>query len=383
MSWPHLHKRTWALLAVLAPMLALFAYVALSTGLLAPVPVTVATVESRAIAPSLFGVGTVEARASYRIGPTFAGRLKRVEVQVGDHVKAGQLLGEMNPVDLDERIRSQEAAVTAAEAGLQEASARLAHARHQASRYEQLLAARSTSEELSTTKRHELQVAEAAAGAARENVARARSERDALLAQRGNLRLVAPAKGIVVAREIDPGTTVVAGQAVVEVVDPDSLWINVRFDQISAGALAAGLAARIELRSHQGQPLSGQVLRVEPKADAVTEETLAKVLFDGRPHPLPALGELAEVTVQLPPLPPAPVIPNAAIRREGGKPGVWRLTEEGLRFTPVRLGAADLDGRVQVREGLRSGDGIVTYSEKSIAAHSRIKVVEQIAGGTP
>lgn len=383
MSWPHLHQRTWALLAVLAPMLALFAYVAFSTGLLAPVPVTLATVESRAIAPALFGVGTVEARASYRIGPTFAGRLRRVEVQVGDHVRAGQLLGEMDPVDLDDRIRSQEAAVKAAEAGLQEASARLAHARHQASRYQQLLAARSTSEELFTTKRHELQLAEAGAGAAREQLARARAEREAVLAQRGNLRLVAPAKGIVVARDIDPGTTVVAGQTVVELVDPDRLWINARFDQIGAGALASGLAATIELRSHQGQPLAGSVLRVEPKADAVTEETLAKVLFEGRPLPMPALGELAEVTVRLPPLPPAPVIPNAAIRREDGKPGVWRFTDGELRFTPVRLGAADLDGRVQVREGLRSGDRIVTYSEKAIAARSRIKVVEQIAGVTP
>lgn len=383
MSWPHLHKRTWALLAVLAPMLALFAYVAFSTGLLAPVPVTVATVESRTVAPALFGVGTVEARASYRIGPTFAGRLRRVEIQVGDHVRAGQLLGEMDPVDLDDRIRSQEAAVKAAEAGLQEASARLAHARHQASRYEQLLAARSTSEELFTTKRHELQLAEAGAGAAREQVVRARAEREALLAQRGNLRLVAPARGIVVAREIDPGTTVVAGQTVVELVDPDRLWVNARFDQIGAGALASGLGAMIELRSHQGQPLSGSVLRVEPKADAVTEETLAKVLFEGRPQPMPALGELAEVTVRLPPLPPAPVIPNAAIRREDGKPGVWRLTDGELRFTPVRLGAADLDGMVQVREGLRSGDLIVTYSEKSITARSRIKVVEQVAGVTP
>lgn len=47
MSWQHLHKRTWALLAVLAPVLALFAYVAFSIGLLAPVPVTVATVPRR------------------------------------------------------------------------------------------------------------------------------------------------------------------------------------------------------------------------------------------------------------------------------------------------------------------------------------------------
>jgi multidrug resistance efflux pump len=44
-----------------------------------------------------------------------------------------------------------------------------------------------------------------------------------LVTQRGNLRLIAPADGLVSSRDADPGTTVVAGQAVVEVIDPESL----------------------------------------------------------------------------------------------------------------------------------------------------------------
>ena len=76
---------------------------------------TVSSVESRAITPALFGIGTVEARYTYKIGPTFAGRVKRLEVHVGDQVKAGQVLGEMEPVDLDARVRSQESAFKRAE----------------------------------------------------------------------------------------------------------------------------------------------------------------------------------------------------------------------------------------------------------------------------
>jgi multidrug efflux pump subunit AcrA (membrane-fusion protein) len=94
-------KRTLVVLVVLLPLLVLFIYVALRSGPLAPVPVTVARVENRSISPALFGIGTVEARYSYKIGPTFAGRVKRLSVQVGDRVKAGQVLGEMDPVDLD------------------------------------------------------------------------------------------------------------------------------------------------------------------------------------------------------------------------------------------------------------------------------------------
>lgn len=376
--------RTLALFAVIIPLLALFIYVGLRSGPLAPVAVTVATVESRAVTPALFGIGTVEARYTYKIGPTQAGRILRVDVQVGDQVKAGQVLGEMDPVDLDDRVRSQESAFKRAQAALREAQARQVYAQTEARRYEQLFAQRSISEEVVTSKRQELQIADAAQAAAEEDIARAGSDREGLLAQRSNLRLIAPGDGVVAVRNADPGTTIVAGQAVVEVIDPKSLWINVRFDQISASGLAGGLPARIVLRSHGDQVMPGQVLRMELKADAVTEETLAKVLFNDIPQPLPPLGELAEVTIDLPALAPAPVILNAAVHSQDNQVGVWQIVDGGdLQFSPVTLGAANLDGYVQVREGLKQGDQIVIYSEKALTARSRINVVERLPGMSP
>lgn len=375
-----LQKRTLALLAVIVPLLVLFIYVALRSGPLAPVAVTVVTVESRAVTPALFGIGTVEARYTYKIGPTSAGRVKHLDVHVGDHVTAGQVFGEMDPIDLDHRVRSQESALKRAEAALREAQTRQVYAQTQASRYEQLLTARSTSEEIVTTKRQELHIADAALSAAREDIARARSDREGLVAQRASLRLIAPVGGVVAVRDADPGTTIVAGQAVVEIIDPKSLWINVRFDQISASGLDAGLPARIALRSRGGQILEGHVLRVELKADAVTEEMLAKVTFDNQPEPLPPVGELAEVTIDLPALPAAPLIPNAAVQRQGDKIGVWKIVDGDLRFSPVKLGVSDLNGYVQVREGLKIGDQVLAYSEKAVTAKSRIKVVNHISG---
>ena len=375
--------RTLALLAVILPLLALFIYVGLRSGPLAPVAVTVVTVESRALTPALFGIGTVEARYTYKIGPTFAGRVKSLNVQVGDLVRAQQVLGEMDPVDLDDRVRSQEAVFKRAQATVREAETRLAYANTQAKRYEQLFAVRSSSEEARTTKRQEAQIADAALAAARQELARARSDREALMSQRSNLRLVAPVDGVVSMRDAEPGTTVVAGQAVVEVIDASSLWVNVRFDQISATGLAQDLPARIVLRSRGGQALPGRVLRVELKADAITEELLAKVVFEGRPEPLPPVGELAEVTVELPPVASAPTIPNAAVRREGNKLGVWQVVDGDLRFVVLKLGVADLDGYVQVREGLVEGDQVVLYSEKALTTRSRVHVVERIPGVSP
>lgn len=376
--------RTLALVAVLIPLLALFVYVALRSGPLAPVPVTVAAVEERSIAPGLFGIGTVEARYRYQIGPTAPGRLKTLVVEVGEAVEAGQLLGEIDPVDLDERIRAQKAALKSAESRTREAEARHDYALSQTRRYEPLLEAHAVSEEIVTGKRSELRIAEAALNGTREELVRLRAELEALDAQRGHLRLEAPVAGLVAARVIDPGTSVVAGQTVLELIDPHSLWIDVRFDQINARGLAAGLAANIVLRSRgEEAQLPGKVLRLEPLADAVTEELLAKVVFTELPVPLPPLGELAEVTVDLPPLPATPAIPNAAIQRRDGRLGVWRIVDEQPEFSPVELGAADLEGWVQVHRGLAVGDRIVVYSRAPLGPRSRVKEVDNLLETRP
>ena len=86
--------------------------------------------------------------------------------------------------------------------------------------------------------------------------------------------------------------------------------------------------------------------------------------------------------MQLPALPTAPVIPNAAVRRVRGELGVWQLVGEDLRFTPIRLGTGDLDGLVQVRGGLAPGDRVVVYSEKALNHTSRIHVVERLPGAS-
>jgi RND family efflux transporter MFP subunit len=389
-------SRTFAMIAVIVPLLILFIYVALRSGPLAPVLVTVTTVENKAIAPAIFGIGTLEARYTYKIGPTVAGRVKQVNVNVGDFVHAGQLLGEMEPIDLDSRIVAQEAAskramatVLAAEAQTQDALARKDFAKTQTKRYEELLLSRSVSAEAADAKRQEYKVAESSLAAshanleaARQELARTRADRGGLSQQRTNLRLIAPVDGLVASRDIDPGTTVIAGQSVVVVIDPQSLWVNVRFEQLSASGLQAGLDARIVLRSQKGRAITGTVLRIEPFADAVTEEILAKVVFDQLPVPLPPIGELVEVTVALAKQPSVPVIPNASVQRVDGQLGVWAIEDGDLIFIPIRIGVTDLDGNVQVVEGLKAGQKVVLYSQHALKASSRIKIVKQIPGVT-
>ena len=259
---PKLQRRTLWLIAALVPIALLFIYTVQSAGPIAPVKVTLTQVSERSISPALFGIGSIQARYTHKIGPTFAGRLKRVEVNVGDKVKAGQVLGEMDPVDLDERLQAQQAAIASANANVKQAQAKQEYAQSQAQRYTQLLPSKAVSEEAVATKQQELELANSALKAAQQERARIEAEYKAVRAQRTNLELLAPVDGLVIARQADAGTTVVAGQAVIELINPDSLWIDTRFDQISAEGLQAGLPAQVQLRSRRGQMLPAKVLRV-------------------------------------------------------------------------------------------------------------------------
>ncbi|WP_232229762.1 efflux RND transporter periplasmic adaptor subunit [Polaromonas glacialis] len=107
------------------------AFVALRTSPLAPTRVTVTRLQEGRLSPALFGIGTVEARRGWMVGPTVAGRVLSVKVDVGDAVKAGQLLAEMDPVDLDQRLSALDASLAragstqaAAQAQVRDATAR-------------------------------------------------------------------------------------------------------------------------------------------------------------------------------------------------------------------------------------------------------------------
>jgi len=103
-------KRTLFFLGGLALLAVVVVIVAFRIGPLAPVKITAVQVQNKSLNPTIFGIGGVEAQQSWLLGPLAAGRVLRIHVQVGQYVKAGQLLAEMDPLDLDERHASQEAA---------------------------------------------------------------------------------------------------------------------------------------------------------------------------------------------------------------------------------------------------------------------------------
>lgn len=369
-------------LAFLAAAILWFGY---SRGPLAPVAVEIAEVKDARLTHSVYGIGTIEARHAYAIGPTQAGRVLRVHVDHGDTVRVGQLLAEVDPVDLEQRLGSaasmlarSRSAVLVAEAQQREAASRHAIAAANAARYADLVQRNFVSREAAEIRTNEANVtraaveaAEAALQAAQRDVERSVADRAALERQLANLRLTSPVDGIVIAREVEPGTTVVAGQAVVRVVDPRTVWVRVRIDQSRASGLQPGQPAEIVLRSGKGRALPGRVARVEIQNDAVTEERVVAVAFTV-PAPM-SIGELAEVTIRTESATRSLAIPSAAVKRVGEQQGVWQLVDGKAQFHAIRAGTQTLDGMTELLEGPAAGAKVIVYSDERLRAGMRAR----------
>ena len=374
-----------------AGVLAGIVFLLARSGPLAPLAVTQAQVELGPLAPKIFGIGTVEARRSYLVGPTAAGRVTRVLVDQGDRVHAGQLLAEMDPVDLDERMASaanaQERAastVQAAAALVREAKSRNHLAVASAKRYADLRQKGFVSQEAFDAKQNEANAARAALDAAESQLVAARKDQERFGAdragvgkQRAQYRLQSPVDGLISSRDAEPGSTVVAGQSVLRLIDPASLWVRARIDQGRAAGIAVGQPASIVLRSLPGQPLPGKVARIEVGSDSVTEERIVNIVFDQSPAGLSS-GELAEVTIALPGIAQALYLPSAAVRHVKGQTGAWRIADGKVVFVPVRTGIQTLDGQTQVLEGLAQGDAVVLHALQELRAEEEIRVVENL-----
>ena len=356
--------------------------------------VTVVQATQGDLTPQIFGVGVIEARRAYLIGPTLASRVSQVLVDQGDTVKAGQLLAALDPVDLDERFDSagsaRQRALSAAdgaEAQLREASSRHALAAASATRFRELRQQGFVSQESADARQHEANAAaaakdaaQAALSAARKDVTRVDSDRAGIGKQRAQYRLKSPIDGLITSREAEPGSTVVAGQAVLRLIDPASLWVKARIDQGRSAGIAVGQSVEIRLRSRAQQTFAGKVARIDANSDSVTEERLVAVTFD-IPLANLSIGELVEVTIRLPSVPKALNIPTAAIHHLQQQSGVWRIEDGKTRFVLIRIGVRTLSGQTQVLEGLAPEDSVIHHTLQELKGGERVRVVDSLIPG--
>ena len=314
----------------------------------APRPVRVAIVVVAPVPSSLVFSGTVQARTQADLGFRVGGKVTARPVDVGDHVRAGQVLARLDQGDMQ---LSEEAA----EAALQAAIADAARARADLRRYDEL--GRGSPAYLPSeydTRSATSRMADARAVQAARQLALARS-------QNGYGALVADADGIVTALPVQVGQVVAAGQTVATLAHTDAIEVvaDVPENRLAEAHQAADIG--IALWAAPDQKLHGHVREIGALADAASRTFAVRVAVTDAPSGLLGLGMTATVTFGRP-SPPVARLPATALTDHDGAPAVWVLDPARQRaaLRPVELDGYAADGSVIVRRGLADGEQVVT-----------------------
>ena len=351
--------------------------------------VTVAQPESD-VALRIYGLGTVEARILSRVGFEVGGALTAFAVDAGDRVAPGQEMASLHAAEQEARVARARAAVAANEANLAKADAAVVRARavlaqsEAANRRQQGLAQRDVAsvqraEEAQRDEdvaRADLAVAEADVAVIRAqgmDAAAGLRQEETLLAHH---RLIAPYDALVVARHAEAGAVVKAGDPVLTLIDPATVWIQAYVDEERAGQLALGQPGTIRLRSQPAAEFRGTIARIGIESDRVNEERRVWLTCADCPAEM-FLGEQAEVRILTGTRATALMVPELAITGFDGHRGtVWTVVDGRLTRAELTFGARDDRGRVEVIGGLPEGAMIVARVPKGAAEGRRARIGE-------
>ena len=249
-------------------------------------------------------------------------------MDVGAHVRAGDLLAVLDAGDLAAQARAAQAQLAAAEAELGRAHA------------DQARFAKLASEQL--VSRSTLDAQNAAATAARGQVNAARANLDVARNQSSYTQLRAPRDGMIASRAAEAGQVVGAGQTVFTLAADGGREVAIALPESRIRDFSVGQQVAVELWSAPGQHLPGTIREIAPAADPQARTYAARVNLAGSAAQAVDLGQSARVYVQEDGVRAALTIPLSAIQRGAGNAtALWVVdpATRKLHLTPVRLGA--------------------------------------------
>ena len=215
--------------------------------------------------------GTIEAihiDLAYKVG----GRITEVTVAEGDDVAPGQLVGRIDPQDLDVQVRSAEASVAAARASLARARADREKARRDLERQRELFAVDATPKQLVEGAESAAAVADALVRSAQAQVQQAESALAQAKLQRSYAELRTSEGGEVSEVSRRPGEMVVAGTPVLTLAQLDTVKVRAAVDETRVGAIRAGDSVEVRVYTFDNKTFTGKVSDVRPAGDFATRK---------------------------------------------------------------------------------------------------------------
>ncbi len=338
-----------------------------------PVPVVVSTVEIGLVEETVTNskAGTVKSRRRAALSPEAGGRIARIPVREGDRVEEGALLLLLSDSEQRAQADVQARAVATAEAARKEACINAEQARREYVRARQLAVDRIVSEERLEQARMRDDAAASGCEAAAARVAQARAALALAQVAVGKTAVHAPFAGVVaevraeVGEFIAPQMPGVFMQPVIDLIDPDDLYVSAPLDEVDVARVHAGLPVRITLDANADEPWRGTVTRVAPYVEELREQSrtfeVEVALGDVPEGFVLKPGATADIEVILTARENVLRIPAHALV-EGGR--VLVVRDGRLVSVPVTAGLRNWE-YVEVTSGLSAGDQIVVSLDRA------------------
>ena len=328
-----------------------------------PVPVTVVAAQQRSVDVVATALGTVAAQNTVTVSPQVGGQLLSLHFDEGGKVKQGQVLARID-------ARTNQASVAEAQAGLRRDQAALATARANYERANSPAYRQYVSKTDLDTQRNQVAQLEASVAAAQASLSAAR-------VQLQYTAVSSPISGVAGMRHVDAGNVVTAGTGLVTVTQTQPIQVVFNLPERQLGALRQARSAGsvpVEV-SERGaaSALAGdgalEVIDNQINADSGTFR--ARALF---PNADDALwpGQFVNVKLRLGSIDNAVVIPAQAVQRGPDGDFVYVVENDAVRQQPVTVGVEVDDQHVQVSQGIKPSDKVVTEGQFRLKPGSKV-----------
>ena len=305
--------------------------------------------------------GTTEAFEAANIFARASGYIDKRNVDIGDHVKAGQLLAQVTAPELDHQIAQAEATLAQMQAAFRQAQANKDLAQVTWGRDSKLVQEGWVTKQQGDTDRLTLQAQEGALDVAQANIKAEQAQLSVLRQQKAYQSVVAPFDGVITQRNIDIGSLVQAdatsGTFMFTIMHSDVIRIQLYVPQDEAFGLSPGVAAVVRVPEIPGRSFPGTVTRIATALQPGTRTLLTEIDVPNSDQALTP-GIYCTVELQIPRKTPSLIVPSEAIifNREGLSVAV---IENGVAHIRKITEVRDLGTVVEVSEGVKDGDQVI------------------------
>lgn len=322
-------------------------------------PVTVASVVQNEFADVISAVGTLKARETSPLSPKVAGAVSRVLVDIGERVKAGEIVIRLDRTNYDLGVKQAQAALAAAEATVPQTDAQFEQAEKEFHRATELL-------EEKVIPQSRFEAAEAEFKSAREAVSYAKAQRDrakaaleTALEHLKDTEIRSPISGAVVERTVEIGQAVAPGVQLLRIIDQSYLKADIDLPEGDIGRLAPDDTAMIMVDAYSEEAFPGKVVSINPMVDRQTRTFRVRIQVPNQQGKLMD-GMFARVRLSVG-RHCALAVPRDALSRLPGSGTYYVFVVEGNKAVKraVEIGAVN-DQYAEVMDGLVEGDKVVT-----------------------